>query len=150
MRIFLAVAFLLFVPLASASDSAIEKSDETAIKQLILDMWSAVSKGDVEGYLEHVHPDYTLFGEGDIYLQSGKSMERQSYTDYLSRAKNVRTFMHQPQFHIRGDTAWVTYYWSDSGYMKGERFTSQGKSTRIFVKENGRWLCIHGHFTSVE
>ena len=24
---------------------------------------------------------------------------------------------------------------------------STGKSTRIFVKENGRWLCIHGHYT---
>ena len=32
----------------------------------------------------------------------------------------------------------------------GERGTSRGKSTRIFVKENGRWLCIHGHYTLVE
>jgi len=97
------------------------------------------------------HPNYTLFGENDIYLQSGKNLERASYEDYLGRYKNIRTFMHQPQFHVRGDTAWVTYYWSDSGFAResGERFTTQGKSTRVFVKENGKWLCIHGHFTSV-
>ena len=23
------------------------------------------------------------------------------------------------------------------------------KSTRIFVKEDGKWLCIHGHYTAV-
>jgi ketosteroid isomerase-like protein len=56
--------------------------------------------------------------------------------------------MHQPQFTVRGDTAWITYYWTDQSIDRqtGER----GKSTRIFVKENGRWLCIHGHYTLVE
>ena len=60
--------------------------------------------------------------------------------------------MHQPQFTVRGDTAWITYYWTDQSIDRqtGERGTSRGKSTRIFVKENGRWLCIHGHYTLVE
>ena len=31
----------------------------------------------------------------------------------------------------------------------GERFPSRGKSTRIFVREDGKWLCIHGHYTAV-
>ncbi len=146
----IAAFFLLCAP--SFADT---KSDAAEIKDVILSMWTAVERGDVEGYLAHVHDDYTLFGENDIYLQSGKGLERESYTDYLARYEGIRTFMHQPQFHIRGDTAWVTYYWSDSGFAKtsgkpsGARFTTQGKSTRIFVKENGKWLCIHGHFTTV-
>ena len=45
--------------------------------------------------------------------------------------------------------AWITYYWTDSGAIGGERFTSRGKSTRIFIKEDGKWLCIHGHYTAV-
>lgn len=150
MKFITALALLLsftFAPLANAND----KADSVQITDAIVSMWAAVERGDVEGYLTHIHDDYTLFGEGDIYLQSGKALERASYTDYLARAKNVRTFMHQPQIQIRGDTAWVLYYWSDVGYMNdGTRFTSTGKSTRIFVKENGRWLCIHGHFTAVE
>ena len=171
----IAAFFLLCTP--SFADT---KSDAAEIKDVILNMWTAVERGDVEGYLAHVHDDYTLFGENDIYLQSGKGLERESYTDYLARYTGIRTFMHQPQFRVRGDTAWVTYYWSDSGFAKistrgeerasatgnvsrgeegaqrltgnasrGERFTTQGKSTRIFVKENGKWLCIHGHFTTV-
>ena len=145
-----AALLLAAAPTARADDVA----DTQAIKDAIVSMWSAVEAGDVDSYMSHIHPDYTLFGEGDIYLQSGKALERASYTDYLGRVKNVRTFMHQPRVVLRGDTAWITYYWSDSGIYTtgekaGERFTSQGKSTRIFVRENDRWLCIHGHFTDV-
>lgn len=148
---FIASFALLFIFAFAPAASAQETDDGTQITDAIISMWSAVERGDVEGYLAYIHQDYTLFGEGDIYLQSGKDLERASYTDYLARAKNVRTFMHQPQIHIRGDTAWVLYYWSDVGYMNdGTRFTSTGKSTRIFVKENGKWLCIHGHFTAVK
>lgn len=139
-------SFLVVVP-AHAQMSA----DETQIRDNIISMWAAVEKGDLETYMNYVHEDYTTFGESDTYLQSGKDHERASYADYLKRYKNIKTLMHQPAIHIRGDTAWVTYYWTDSGYSKaGERFTSRGKSTRIFVKENGKWLCIHGHYTAVE
>ncbi len=62
----------------------------------------------------------------------------------------MHTDMHQPVVTVRGDTAWVTYYWTDAGTSDGKRFTSRGKSTRIFVREGGRWLCIHGHYTAVQ
>ena len=145
----LSFIFLLFASPALAHDGA--QSDADAIKANIVAMWAAVERGDVEGYLKYVHEDYTLFGESDIYLLAGKDKERASYEDYLDRYENIRTFMHQPEVTIRGDTAWITYYWTDTGYSKaGVRFTSKGKSTRIFVKENDRWMCIHGHFTAVE
>ena len=70
------------------------------------------------------------------------------YTLRLS-VGSVHTEMHQPEVTVRGDVAWITYYWTDSGFANGERFTSRGKSTRIFVKEDGRWLVIHGHYTAV-
>ena len=151
MRVFILLAFVLalWIP-ATAHETPSSEADK--IKANITSMWAAVEAGDVDEYISYIHPDYTLFGESDIYLQSGKALERASYTDYLGRYKNIRTFMHQPEVTLRGDTAWITYYWSDSGISKkdGSRFTSKGKSTRIFVKENGKWLCIHGHFTGVE
>lgn len=149
MKYILSLFISMFILAAPAA--ANPQKDAQDIQSAIVSMWAAVERGDVEGYLEYVHPDYTLFGENDIYLQSGKALEMASYEDYLSRYKGIRTFMHQPQFHVRGDTAWVTYYWSDSGFSResGERFSTQGKSTRVFVKEGGKWLCIHGHFTTV-
>lgn len=123
--------------------------DEADIKATMIAMWSALEKGDIEAYGQHVHPDYTLFGEGDIYLATGKAVELRAMADWVSRAPGVKTEMHQPEVTVREDTAWVTYYWTDAGTLGKERFTTRGKSTRIFVREGDQWLCIHGHFTDV-
>jgi ketosteroid isomerase-like protein len=124
-------------------------SAETAIINNIQAMWKAIENGNLDDYLQYIHPEYSLFGEGDVYLHKGKDKEAIDIGEFINRAKGVRTFMHQPEVVVRGDTAWITYYWSDVGNINGERYTSRGKSTRIFVKESGKWLCIHSHFTEV-
>ncbi len=124
-------------------------SAEQEVIEALTGMWAAIEEGDVETYGQYVHADFTALGENDVYLAEGKDLELRSYRDYLSRARDVHTEMHQPRVTIRGDVAWITYYWTDSGWIGGARFTSRGKSTRIFVRENGEWLCIHGHYTAV-
>ncbi|MFT7525620.1 MAG: ketosteroid isomerase-like protein [Arenicella sp.] len=142
-------ALLLTNLLANASASQDSRDDKRQIISSIHAMWKAVQQNDLDLYLQYVHPDYSVFGESDAYLHEGKDKEEIDYRDFLSRAKGVRTFMHQPKVNVRGDTAWITYYWNDAGYLSGERYTSRGKSSRVFVKENGTWLCIHSHFTAL-
>ncbi len=136
---------LAVTPAAGFSQTA----DEEAVKAALVDMWEAIEHGDVERYASHVHSDFTQFGENDVYLSEGKDLEVRGIRDWVARSEGVHTEMHQPAVTVRGDVAWVTYYWTDSGISEGERFTSRGKSTRIFVREDGRWLCIHGHYTAV-
>ncbi|MEL6869982.1 MAG: nuclear transport factor 2 family protein [Pseudomonadota bacterium] len=140
------LSLLLLLSIASVAAA----SDEEQIKSNLLNMWAALEAGNIEEYAKYVHPDYTLFGEGDVYLAEGKALELRSMEDWVGRAKNVHTEMHDASVTVRGDAAWMTYYWTDAGYTDEGRFTSRGKSTRIFVRENGVWLCIHGHFTTVE
>ena len=121
--------------------------DADDVRATLVQMWSAIEAGDAEKYATFVHPDFTQFGENDAYLAEGKAAEVRGMTAYLQRAKGVHTDMHNAQVTVRGTVAWVTYYWTDEGTTEGKRFASRGKSTRIFVKENGRWLCIHGHYT---
>ena len=125
------------------------ESEEDAVMATLVAMWDAIERGDLDAYAGHVHPDYTSFGENNVYLAKGKRLEIDGYREYLTRAHGVHTEMHQPEVTVRGDVAWVVYYWTDVGYVDGRRFTSRGKSTRVFVREDGRWLCIHGHFTAV-
>ena len=132
-----------------ASLGAHAADDAETVRATLVAMWAALEAGDVDTYARHVHPDYTVFGESDVYRAEGKDLEVRNMRDWLGRAKNVHTEMHDAKVTVRGDTAWITYYWTDSGTSNGERFTSRGKSTRIFVREDGRWLCIHGHFTAV-
>ncbi len=145
--------FVLAVLTSLAGSSAAQSAggDVEQIKGVLTAMWDAIEKGDVNRYASHVHPDFTAFGENDTYLTVGKDLEIRGITSYLQRYRDVHTEMRHPDVKIRGDVAWITYYWTDEGYtVEGERVTSQGKSTRIFVKENGKWLCIHGHYTSVQ
>ena len=121
--------------------------EKEIIKTTLIDMWDAIEKGDIERYASYVHPDFTQFGEYDSILRSGKAAEVKGIKDWIKSSSPIHTEMHEPKATINGNTAFITYYWSDSGTTDGKPFATRGKSTRIFIKENGKWLCIHGHYT---
>jgi ketosteroid isomerase-like protein len=123
-------------------------NEEAAIKATLTAMWDAIEKGDADRYATYVHPDFTQFGEYDSLLAVGKAVEVESIRRYVKVATNVHTEMIDPVVTVRGNTAWITYYWKDAGTRNGVPFASAGKSTRLFVKENDVWLCIHGHYTN--
>ncbi len=146
--VLLTFAFLASVASAQTRPATPNPSgDADEVKASLVAMWAAIEAGDVERYATFVHEDFTQFGETDPYLLAGKAREVRAMASYLARAKGVHTEMHNAQVTVRGTIAWLTYYWTDEGMVNGARVTSAGKSTRIFVKENGRWLCIHGHYT---
>ncbi len=126
-----------------------ETQDAGDVKASLTAMWDAIGEGDLDRYASYVHPDFTVFGENDVYLASGKELELRNVADFIKHSQNVHTEMHQPEVTIKGPVAWITYYWTEGGELNGEPFSSRGKSTRIFVKEDGKWLCIHGHYTAI-
>lgn len=142
------LAFIFILSLTTTFSMG--QSKEDPVINTLIDMWDAIEKGDMERYSSHLHPDYSYFGESDAYLTEGKESDVKSTGRFIARSENFHTDMHQPKVTIRGDVAWITYYWSDYGMLDGESYSSRGKSTRLFVLENGKWLCIHGHFTQVD
>ncbi len=141
---FLIVLFFISCNKLSKKDS---NSEKERIKLTLTNMWDAIEKGDIERYASYIHKDFTQFGENDSILRSGKTAEIKGIKDWIENSSPIHTEMHEPKVTINGNTAWITYYWSDSGTTNGKPFATRGKSTRIFVKENGKWLCIHGHYT---
>ena len=120
---------------------------EEEIKSTLNKMWAAIENEDIELYDSFIHPDFTQFGESDPKLLTGKEAEVAGTKEWMKNSSNIHTEMEEPRVVIKGDVAWITYYWNDRGSTNGQAFTSRGKSTRIFVKEKGKWLCIHGHYT---
>lgn len=145
-----AILFLL-VALGSSASDVHAQSDEAEIRAVLVAMWAAIEEGDVETYATFIHDDFSSFGETETYLREGKRLEVRAVAGWTSRYADIHTEMHQPEVTVRGDTAWITYYWTDESINRatGDRETTRGKSTRIFVREDGRWLCIHGHYTLV-
>ncbi len=123
------------------------ESEKAKIKTVLTEMWDAIENEDVEKYASYIHKDFTQFGETDPVLKIGKKVEINGIHEWVASSSNIHTDMLKPRVTIKDDVAWITYYWSDSGITNEKKFASRGKSTRIFVKENGKWLCIHGHYT---
>lgn len=149
MRMRIEKNFIIIVTLLIRNSTAFGQSPEEEIKNTLIAMWDAIEQGDAKAYSEFIHPDFSSFGENDTYLSEGKRLEVQGIANWVARSENIHTEMHQPKITVRENTAWITYYWTDSGVTNGNGFSSRGKSTRIFVKEGGKWLCIHGHYTAV-
>jgi ketosteroid isomerase-like protein len=121
--------------------------EQEEVKTTLINMWKAIEDKDIELYATYIHPDFTQFGESDPKLKIGKETEVSGAYEWIKNSSNIHTEMEEPIVIIKESVAWIVYYWKDSGTTNGEAFSSRGKSTRIFVKENGRWLCIHGHYT---
>ncbi len=139
------LALLIFAVGCTSKKSDID--DEQAVKDTLIAMWDAIEKEDIEGYANFVHDDFTQFGETNPTLNIGKQIEVDGVRDWVKNSDGIHTEMIEPRVVIKENVAWITYYWSDSGTTNGKTFASKGKSTRIFVKENEKWLCIHGHYT---
>ena len=148
----LSIVILLAIHFISCSKVVKEqniniKEEKEIIESILIDMWDAIEKGDIERYASYVHEDFTQFGEYDSVLRSGKIAEVKGIKDWIDSSTPIHTEMKEPKVTVHGTTAFITYYWTDSGTTDGKPFATRGKSTRIFVKENGKWLCIHGHYT---
>jgi len=128
----------------NTSNTTKQKED---IKMTLIAMWDAIENENIDKYASYIHKDFTQFGETDSILKVGKEKEVNGVKDWIKNSSNIHTEMIDPLITINGNVAWIVYYWSDNGVTNDKVFSSKGKSTRIFVKENGEWLCIHGHYT---
>lgn len=132
--------------IAEAIPVDLEAEKET-IKDILNTMWAAIENEDIDIYASYVHPEFSQFGEYDSILKAGKESDVKAVDSWIKRSSKIHTEMVDPIVTIKGDVAWITYYWSDNGITDEKPFATKGKSTRIFVKENDKWLCIHGHYT---
>lgn len=52
-----------------------------------------------------------------------------------------------PQVRVYGDTALVTGRVTNTAHFRGERYDADEWTTDVFVKRDGRWLCVLSHIT---
>ncbi len=76
LRISFVFALAAFAPSASWA-----QDEEQEIIDTLVAMWAAIEAGDLDAYARYVHPDFTAFGENDVYLAEGRALELRSYGD---------------------------------------------------------------------
>ncbi|MFH0518269.1 nuclear transport factor 2 family protein [Streptomyces sp. M41] len=54
----------------------------------------------------------------------------------------------EPRIRLHGDSAVVTARVTNTAHYKGERFDADEWTTDVFVRREGRWLCVLSHITA--
>lgn len=140
---------LLLTPFASvlAQDA---KADE--IIALAKSQWAAENAmKPVSEAWTSVADEYTEFNSILPTRVDGKALAAKFYdAQNQSGDSNLVSEMQNARVQFHGDTAILTYnYAGVTKSAKGELTNNLAKSTRVYVKQNGRWMLVHANFAPV-
>jgi ketosteroid isomerase-like protein len=93
--------------------------------------------------------DYTEFNGDFPTLLVGKAMADRM-VDIIPNDKAMFSDMQNGRVQTYGDTAILTYNFAGLRRAPDGKVTpTLAKSTRVYVKQNGRWMMVHANFAPV-
>lgn len=120
-------------------------AETEAILQIVRNGWEAVRTKKLEGIAAFFADDASLFHDGQAYRLRGKQAIMQDFESWLAQT-SIRSYqISDPQVRVLGDTAILTYYFTESRVTAGKEFAEGGKITVIFTKQDGTWRALHQH-----
>jgi len=145
--VIMAVAVLSVVSFAQADshDVAVE------VIKLTKAQWAAAIEQDTKAASKILADDYTEFNRDSPTRLDGKEIAMRLGAAAGSGTILVAAEMTNPMVQVYGEVAILTYNFLGSrkdASGKVEPFTS--KSTRVYTKQDGKWLLVHANFAEAE
>ena len=117
-----------------------KSADALAIKVVIDGAWDALQKQDIDQFFQYCSKEWML------YTASGKKLTAKKLFDiHKAKIKNFKLVPSQMKRRISGNIGWVTYDSEMSGQINEKAWGGNFIFTNIFIKNNGKWQCIHMH-----
>jgi ketosteroid isomerase-like protein len=144
-----AIALLVFAGQASAAEDPAVAAEVMAATKA---QWEAQdqNKPGAQSYTT-VADDYTEFNPVVPTLVKGKAMSVRMFDASLKAGTTgLSSEMVNPHVQVYGDTAILTYNYA--GLTKGSdgKVTPDlAKSTRVYVRQGGKWMLVHANFAPV-
>ena len=116
-------------------------ADQTEILRLEKDGAAAIVAGDIKALGDFFSADWKLVDSSAAMMtreQLFKALQAglMKFASYDESDLDVRVF---------GDAAVVIGVGKAKGEYKGESFTSNERFTDVFVRQNGKWVCVWTH-----
>jgi ketosteroid isomerase-like protein len=109
-------------------------------------------KRDSATAMKNVASDYTEFNLVYPTRLDGKELNKRSTEAQVAASGElIAAEMANEEVQVYGDTAILTYNFV--GAVKEEDGTIKpllAKSTRVYIRENKRWMLVHANFASAE
>lgn len=144
-KIYTAVILFLIMGLSSAPASAQEwSSEQKEVWKTVSDYWSVMAKGDVNGFIDYFHTDYSGWGY-EMKVPSNKE-DAKKWLTFGAQGKKILIYDIKPlSIRTMGDFAFVHYYFAMISESEGKKKPTEGRWTDILVKEKGKWLLVGDH-----
>jgi ketosteroid isomerase-like protein len=103
----------------------------------------AIVRNDLEGIGRLVADDWIII-EPD-----GGIVDRARFFEVIKSGALTHEMMESEDLRVRvyGDSAVVTAITRTKGKFMRQEFSTQERATDVFVKRDGRWLCVLTHLT---
>lgn len=117
------------------------------VMALARSQWAADIAGHpAERMMETVADDYTEFNPDYPTRIDGKAMNL-AMARIAPSTKSVYGDMQNAKVQVYGDTAILTYnYAGITRAADGKTDAQRAKSTRVYVRQGGKWMLVHANF----
>jgi ketosteroid isomerase-like protein len=137
---------LIAAPPATAQQSKMSAADE--VIAVTKAQWAADNAKNVAEGMKNTADDYTEFNSDFSTRLEGKALATR-LSEANSKAAGVALVseMANPKVQVYGDVAILSYNYVGLTQDKdGKIEPSRAKSTRVYVKQGGRWMLVHANF----
>ena len=105
----------------------------------------AIVKADVDALDNIVSEDWIIIGP------EGKVINKSGFLNVVRSGALSHSSMESDETRVRvyGDTAIVTARVVTAGAYQGQGFTTQERSTDVFIRQQGHWKCVLTQLTTI-
>ncbi len=114
--------------------------------------WKAqIEKKPVATIMQNVADEYTVFGQASPTRTDGKALNMRLGEAFFSGSGGrVAAEMANEKVQVYGDVAILSYNFIGMDKDKDGKIEPVfAKSTRVYVKKDGKWMLVHANFASV-
>ncbi len=141
---------MAFLPSTIYAQANTNQQTTDEIINIVKAQWAAemADPGNVTEQFKNIADDYTEFNPDYSTRLEGKAIAMKLAEAFSKDpGRNMAAEMLNPKVQVYGDVAILSYNYAGIFKNKdGEMEPDRAKSTRVYVKQDGKWKLVHANF----
>lgn len=127
-----------------------KETENEQVKQELIELgaqWAeAMVANDAERIGSFMADDWVIVSDRGISTKQ----DFLSYVESGALTHSAFEMASDARVKVNGDTAVMTIRVVNTAHFGGQTFEADEWATDVFVKQAGKWLCVHSHITAVD
>lgn len=124
------------------------QSDEAEVRQAVLNHYSTIGSGNIDGVIEQHADHFTgfMFDNGLLVDLHTRADQSTAWAPLTAAGFTWNADVRHMQVIVRGDVAVAMFYATGTMTFPGQATeASTRRVSEVWVKENGEWVELHHH-----